>query len=151
MGSASASASQTSDLRVDGISFEGHTAASNQNAFLAVCSTDLDVTFSLDVATPYEIIRFPMTQIAAFNASLTRGVTTLFSYGGTTFPNHELGTLDAGTYRFRVHLESTAPFSAPDWAHDSNIHFVFNIPAPGAAFALLLAGGMGLGRRRRSR
>lgn len=148
MGSASASAGQTSDLRPDAITFVGGSGASNQNAFLATCRAILDVTFSISEPAAFELVRTGDNYGYA-GVRVTSGTTTVFTSSLTNLPASTAGTLAPGTYRFEVSLYSDAPWSGPDYIYNNTASFSFNVPAPGACAFLGLVGGATCVRRRR--
>lgn len=152
IGSASAFASQVSDIGPDWISYRGVTRAGNLNAYTAIATNTLAVTFSLPSATPYELLRMPTAALSNVTVQLLQGQGTVFSYwyssGGGTLPVSATGSLPAGTFTLRILMASEAPWSYPDWIADGAAELTFHIPAPGAA-SVLAAALVACGSRRR--
>lgn len=146
-GPASAGASQTSDLRRDAIVFDASTSASNQNGFLASCSSSISVQFLISQDTPFELVR----TAASFQSGvrLLREGTTVFYIGIEFIPSSYGGVLAPGSYTMSVNQSSQGVTGAPDWVNDTSAHFILYVPTPGGSVSLVVGLSMTLARRRR--
>lgn len=145
---ASATASQVSDLRSNAIVFDAFTMAENQNAFPASCSTSLTAQFSISAAEPFELVRTGESALAFIR--LVRGTETVFNFNAGPLPNSLSGVLTPGTYTLTVQQSSQASSSFPDSANNTHAHFVLNVPTPSTAAALLVGLTVAASRRRRA-
>jgi len=148
LGNASASASQTTDLRSNAISFDVYAGAGNQNGFLAESRCVFDVTFTLTEASPFELVRIGNVGGWSFNVSLESGSTGIFSYSNSfPMPLSTTGVLAPGQYRMTLGASGQGLPTGPDVYGEGQ--GVLYIPAPGAiGIAATLA--LGAGRRRRA-
>lgn len=143
LGQVYSSASQTSDLRTDAISFALSAQNHYHNGYPVSSSSSLNVTFSLAVATPYELVM--QSLYVSSSLTLARGSTVIFQHSSSTTqaPLDVVGTLQAGSYQMTVQSEGAVALGA------SSVDATLYIPSPASAGVLLL-GPIALGLRRRA-
>lgn len=144
-GNGSASATQNSSLNTDGFTLSASCTGSGQNAYTVYGTSLFDVTFSLDVPTPYSLTGTLGANGGPGNVTLSQNATTMYeSFGGSI---ESTGLLQAGTYRLQGQITAS---NRPGFDPPSGMNMTFSIvPAPGTIGAIGLAGVLLTGRRRR--
>jgi hypothetical protein len=145
---ASAAAFQNSIFAPDHITTHCRTSAYNQNNFPANSECIMVVSFFLEQDTPYVLSGdFSFSGIGWVRLVRASGASLFSADPGAHGTVNQQGVLVAGSYTLDIKYSSEGSSSGDP--PPSLGSMVLTIPPPASSFALLLAGGMGLGRRRR--
>lgn len=131
----SASATQNSSLNTDGFTLSASCTGVGQNAFSVYGTSLIDVTFSLDMPTPYSLTGFLNTSGGPGNVTLSQNETTIYESFFDVFES--TGLLQVGTYRLQGQISAA---NRPGFDPPSSMSLTFAIiPAPGTIGSIGLA------------